>query len=237
MCRAFANCKDSLLPGTCKSISFLKTHFSKQFFKKAILDIAVAIIIPLHESAGNQLHPIGYQDQPHWHVWAQILNYAGTPTVSVVHEDLSLPMVPNIAITLRGPGTGKGHICTMTLHPLYCQASGPGPWDPGEAPYHMSGWVRACVLALAMVSSAFLGFFMAFSMMFNLVLSRDCNEIFGVNLWTSFLSQSILSFVKVVQNPCQTYVMLFWNSLYQSWKQLHWTSSLFSLWTPRHTKM
>lgn len=88
MCRAFANCKDSLLPGTCKSISFLKTRFSKQFFKKAILDIAVAIIIPLHESAGNQLHPIAYQDQPHWHVWPQILNYAGTPTVSVVHEDL-----------------------------------------------------------------------------------------------------------------------------------------------------
>ena len=107
-CRAFSSCKDSLLPGTCKSISFLKTHFSKQLFKKAILDIAVAIIIPLREGAGNQLHPVAYQDEPHWHMQEQILNYTKTPTISVVHEDLSLAVVLSIAITLRGPGTGKG---------------------------------------------------------------------------------------------------------------------------------
>lgn len=75
---------------------------------KAFLDIAVAIIAPLHEGAGNQLHPIAHQDQPHWHVRAQILNYTKTPTISVVHEDLSFPMVLRIAITLRGPGMGKG---------------------------------------------------------------------------------------------------------------------------------
>lgn len=83
-CRAFSNSKDSLLPGTCKSISFLKPHFPKQLFKKAILDIAVVIIMPFHEGAGNQLHPIAYQDQPHRHMQAQILNYTKTPTISVV---------------------------------------------------------------------------------------------------------------------------------------------------------
>lgn len=54
-CRAFPVVG---IPGTCKSISFLKLHFSKELFRKAILDIAVAIIISLHEGAGNQLYPI-----------------------------------------------------------------------------------------------------------------------------------------------------------------------------------
>lgn len=118
------------VPGTCKSISFLKIHFSKQLFKKAILDIAVAIIISLHKGSGNQLHLIVYQDQPTGTRRHNYFTTKKTPTISVVHEDLSLAMVLSAAITLRGPGTGKGcmhHDPSSSALPSRCTQSF-GPW-------------------------------------------------------------------------------------------------------------
>lgn len=73
-CRAFSNCKHSLLPGTCNSIGFKKTHFSKQLLKTlfyrirnyCILHIAVAIIILLYE--GEIKAPCHSASGPRWHV-------------------------------------------------------------------------------------------------------------------------------------------------------------------------
>lgn len=155
---------------------------------------------------GNQLHPIAYEDQPHW---PQILNYKKKPTMSVVHEHFSLLMVLSTAITIRGPGMGKGRMCHDSSSFVL-----PRRWtwsrDPWEAPCQAGGFAQACVLALAVVSSPSLGFFFyGLSMTFSSVLTRDCNETSGVNLWTVCLSWIILSFVKVVQKKkshvCNTF--------------------------------